>query len=106
MSSEPKYAMTPWEYNDPEKFEQGHGKYSETAIYARGNAFPWRMAEIQGPDRKTEIATARLMAAAPELLDSVREFVAAAELTGVMHDGLRNRVERARAAIAKAEGQP
>lgn len=62
----------PWEFNDPAKFTQGHGKFSETAVYAPGNAFPWRMAEVQGPDQATEVANARLIAAAPELLAALR----------------------------------
>jgi hypothetical protein len=65
----------PWEYNDPATYRQGFGKFSETAVYAPGNAFHWRMAEVQGPDEQTEIATARLIAAAPDMLAALRETV-------------------------------
>lgn len=67
------YAPGPWEYNDPEHFTQGHGKFSETAVYAAGNAFPWRMCEIQGPSEACEIATAHLIAAAPDMIAGLAE---------------------------------
>lgn len=52
-------------------------------------------------------ANSRLIAAAPELLASLREFVEAAERSGITlaHDALLNRYERAKAAIAKVEGR-
>lgn len=71
-----KWTPGPWEYNDPEKFTQGHGRFSETAVYARGNAFPWRMAEIQGPDHATEVATAHLITAAPDLYEALDDLLA------------------------------
>lgn len=93
----------PWEYNDPEKFTQGHGKFSEIAVYARGNAFPWRMAEVQGPDMATEIANARLIAAAPELLAACQAVLASLGRAqcNLPAEALRA-VDMARAAIAKA----
>jgi hypothetical protein len=51
----------PWEYNDPAKYKQGYGKFGEVAIYAPGNAYPWRMAEIGGPVDEQAIATAALI---------------------------------------------
>lgn len=99
-------AMTPWQYNDPKKFSQGHGKFSETAVYARGNAFPWRMAEIQCSDEATEIATARLMAAAPDLYAALDDLLC-------FHTDGRKRTQarrlavrdQARSALAKAKGE-
>ena len=64
--SESKHTPGPWEYNDPEKYKQVRGHFSDVAVYAPGNAFPWRMAEIDGPDEETQIANARLIAAAPD----------------------------------------
>jgi len=63
-----RFAKGPWEYNDPAKFTQGHGTFSETAVYAPGNAFPWRMCEVQGPNLET--------AAAPELLEAAETVLA------------------------------
>lgn len=97
MMDEPKWAMTPWEYNDPARFEQVFGRFSDCAVYATGNAFPWRMAEIQGPDQATEIATARLIAAAPDLYEALKAVVAIA-------DRKTDEFDCARAALAKAEG--
>lgn len=104
--TEAKHAPGPWEYNDPAIFSQGHGRFSETAVYAPGNAFPWRMAEIQGPDTATEIATARLIAAAPDMLNAL-ELAEQAEIEtdGDWHMALTERAQTARrAAIAKATG--
>lgn len=92
------WAMSPWQYNDPASFTQGHGKFSETAVYARGNAFPWRMCEIACGSEEAEIATARLIAAAPDLY---------AALEHVLNGALslpRFAEEEGRAALAKATG--
>ncbi|MEQ8450614.1 MAG: hypothetical protein RIB97_13095 [Nitratireductor sp.] len=93
----------PWEYNDPKTYTQGHGRFSETAVYAPGVRFPWRMAEIQGPDKATEIATARLIAAAPELVTALEKLLAVAEMT-TFSDQYPAECEFARAAISKATG--
>ncbi len=50
-------------------------------------------------------ANARLIAAAPELLASLREFVALYDgVRDVLSSPVREKLERAEAAIAKAEG--
>jgi len=97
--TEPQHSRGPWEYNDPAKFTQGHGSFSETAVYAAGNAFPWRMAEVAGPDGATEIANARLIAAAPALLAALQAMLAASN-----YDEVAASNKAARAAIAKATG--
>lgn len=61
----------PWHYNDPERFSQGHGKFSETAVYAAGNAFPWRVIEVEG-DNDRSVALAKLIAELrPEVVVSI-----------------------------------
>ena len=119
-----KHTPGPWEYNDPAKFNQVDGRFSYTAVYARGNAFPWRMAEVQGPDDKTTIANARLIAAAPAMelaLSMISCGVARIERCGRLEefcfDGIRYCLNgdwnalfnvigwnKAHAAIAKATG--
>ncbi|MVB00094.1 hypothetical protein GN330_22875 [Nitratireductor sp. CAU 1489] len=100
------HAPGPWEYNDPKKYTQGHGKFSETAVYAPGALFYWRMAEVQGPDEATEIATARLIAAAPDLLEALDWAIA--EIEGrTRYDRERqfpDALSSARAALSKATG--
>ena len=94
-----RFAKGPWEYNDPAKFTQGHGTFSETAVYAPGNAFPWRMCEVQGPNLETEIATARLIAAAPELYEALEDAVA--YLSELPHEP----AVKIASALAKARGE-
>ena len=55
------FVSGPWYYNDPDRFSQGHGKFSETAVYAAGNAFPWRVIEVVGDDDRS-VALAKLIA--------------------------------------------
>jgi hypothetical protein len=104
------YAPGPWEYNDPKNFHQVHGKFSDVAVYAAGNAFPWRMAEIQGPRDERTIATAKLIAAAPDMLEALKAFIGAidraiADDDVSIVDEITDEIEdAARAAIAKAEG--
>lgn len=97
------HAPGPWEYNDPKEFTQGHGRFSETAVYAAGNAFPWRMAEIQGPNEQVEIATARLIAAAPDMYDALSLILQYFEDHGSTIPS--SYIEHAYAAIDKAEGK-
>lgn len=71
MTEEVKWTPGPWEYNDPSKYQVGHGLFSEVAVYAPGTAFPWRMCEVTGPGDDVAIANARLIAAAPELYEAL-----------------------------------
>lgn len=111
-------AHTPglWEYNTPNKFKQVHGSFADVAVYAPGNCFPWRMAEVQAPDEATAIANARLIAAAPTMLSELkRDLAFAHEMKGliealkgkkwVQHTMVLSRIEMLTAAIAKAEGR-
>jgi hypothetical protein len=103
--SEVKFTPGPWEYNDPGKFQQPLGKFSDVAVYAAGNAFPWRMAEIQGPNEATEIATARLIAAAPDLYEALESLIydARLQMANPSHHMPLSLV-KAEAAIARARG--
>ena len=113
MDNAPMHTPGPWHWNNPDRYRQFAGKFSGTAVYAKGYAFDWRIAEIQGPNKDTEIATARLIAAAPELLehaaadvDELEYYVDNPSAWDSFDDGvsemLRKVVTRARAAIAKA----
>lgn len=59
----------------------------------------------QGMKADETLANARLIAAAPELLEALEELLSAPQLRGEMAFNLRLRVEKARAAIAKATGE-
>ena len=82
--------------------DQSRFVYAISPSVPSGNRLP---AVANGPDR---VANARLIAAAPEMLDALRSAVASMEkLVGLGRipenmSGLRD----ARAAIAKAEGTP
>lgn len=73
-----KMTPGPWTNPAPEtlKVEYRSGTFGDEFIYAPGNAFPWRMAELQGPDDRTAKATAAgivaLVNAAPRLLAELR----------------------------------
>jgi non-homologous end joining protein Ku len=66
-----------------------------------GAALPWPT-EIDARDFRRVIANARLIAAAPELLEALRQMVVNAEADGKEY---RDCYKNAVAAIAKAEGR-
>jgi hypothetical protein len=104
-TAEPQHSRGPWEYNDPAKFTQGHGKFSETAVYAAGNAFPWRMAEVVGPDNATAVANARLIAASPALLRACQAVAHAFDGPGArLTDAQQIALSLCREAVAGATG--
>jgi hypothetical protein len=72
-----------------------------------GDAYPWRVAYVMRDSNKhqqpIDDANARLIAAAPELLEALKEVYT---LTGENHPARAPAVwERARLTIAKAEGR-
>ena len=88
-----KHTPGPWEMMPP----LGEGNYSvmSSKVNAGGN---WYVAEIPNGSHAEAQANARLIAAAPELLDALRLVLA--------HDGALTGADwtAIRAAIAKAEG--
>jgi hypothetical protein len=86
-------------------------------IDAEGNGYVWAVkgeshgSYIQNPGHANSEANARLMAAAPEMLKALEELL---DLTALMPNSddavndpeLEPALERARAAIAKAQGEP
>lgn len=82
----------PWEFVPAGSLKPAFqlGKFSDFAVYAPGNAFPWRMAEVVAPSEEMAEANARLIAAAPALLAEVERLRAVnAELVAACRDGLR-----------------
>ncbi len=82
-------------------------------VEAGKEAYEWRViAGCPWPDERGDIgkkqveANARLIAAAPELLEGLQRFAARfGNISGVGNGGLGRDVEAARAAIKKALGQ-
>ena len=88
-----KHTRGPWEMMPP----LGEGNYSvmSSKVNAGGN---WYVAEIHNGSHAEAQANARLIAAAPELLDALRLVLAHdGRLTGADWDTIR-------AAVDKAEG--
>lgn len=79
------------------------GAYAEPLCYAS----PWREESYQGDDATDEtMANGRLMAAAPELLDALRNLLGCGLANKIDHmdTGGQMAVSKVRAAIAKATG--
>ena len=72
----------------------------------------WYVCSLIDPDNEEHKANARLIAAAPELLESLEDLLSnldemgLATMPGDTFENMRETVDRARAAIAKAEGRP
>lgn len=92
-----KHTPGPWAHINPDGFTVRHPQvYSDTG--------PVCNATWLGDGRINELrANACLIAAAPDLLESLQEIVAAAD--GAGWSQLDATLERARAAIAKATGE-
>lgn len=63
----------------------------------------WGRVLSETPPTEEDRANARLIAAAPDMLDALKAYIAADESGD--HDSFVNAYEGARAAIAKAEGE-
>lgn len=83
-----KHTPGPWEVVAVDWSEEGNARF-----------------EIHGITR-TGIADARLIAAAPELLDALRTIVETDFLPGAWNDQYEAIAKKARAAIAQATGEP
>lgn len=101
---------TPWPWNYPE-----HPKGVSTLIYAElgGNpeAFPVASATYGVPDEERK-ANARLIAAAPDLLEALRKYELPIDINNIAlsciefgSEAVERELQR-RAAIAKATGEP
>lgn len=101
----------PWKAHKP---AQSEGVPSDGwTIRFDGPSHHWHVATVYGQEKPTGIkydqgenaANARLIAAAPDLLDACKNIVAACELTeDAYYDAIDTAMNIARAAIAKAEG--
>jgi hypothetical protein len=79
--------------------------------FGREVALVWYSLKGQGPAEGTDLANARLVAAAPELLDALAKLTAIVEsrfegleIVALVPRELRAAVKKAKAAIAKADG--
>lgn len=94
----------------PWTFEVDKVDSTRAEIWAPGNATPWRFAQIQGPDRESVAAYARLIAAAPDLLAALELIEPVwAQVLANRHGGepseMREPILNAiRSVIAKARG--
>lgn len=86
-----RHTPGPWRISD---FERLAGEDSRCIMGADGFAVAW----IDGSTIKEHEADARLIAAAPDLLDALKEVVR-------ISDRKHNAWDKAHAAIAKAEGR-
>lgn len=98
MTDGTKHTPGPWKAfpSDP---ADGAECYYLTAVELRGE-----IACIYGPQRDEQEANARLIAAAPELLEALEGLLAHLGPDGYIPNAGGTATERARAAIAKATG--
>lgn len=98
-----KHTPGPWVANDQHSGSEIWRIESDGGVYANDG---YIIASLFGPDAK---ANARLMAAAPELLDLVRDMVAEvvdyATINNLGDPEKQHNVKWARALIAKATGE-
>lgn len=94
-----KHSLAPW-YVEQGKGWDGYAVFSHSGEFVASTRGP-------GPARESKLANARLIAAAPELLASLKEMVA--DLVSHATLGLNERevdmLRRAESAIAKSEGK-
>jgi hypothetical protein len=101
--SEQKFTPGPW---------VNHGRITQPGIPHSAVAAEMLIARVYSKhfgDSEQEIANANLIAAAPELLEALKAVLKDEEWNAAMADevtpGARDNIRKARAAIAKAEGQ-
>lgn len=99
-----KHTPGPWKTGD---FAQYRDDEDHRAIYQGGRLLAL-VAHMPGTYVEEQVATARLIAAAPELLEALRKTlrVANRRITANNHDAeWEETIEQAEAVIAKAEGR-
>ena len=89
-----RHTEGPWELDDSEKY------YRRGAIRRNGMVVAFMNDNWQPITAEERLANARLIAAAPDMLEALREMVAGRE-----NDVTSQLLENARAVIAKATGQ-
>jgi hypothetical protein len=95
----------PWEHDFASGIRDGHAALIEYFVRRYGDDVAIA-ADIVNPDTGTPSeANARLIAAAPELLEALEAFVAWHSNPAMPHNDIVEITEKARAAIAKARGQ-
>lgn len=78
--------------------------YCDAKVFCPGNAYPWVMANIKGPDHRQTEAYARLIAAAPDLLAAL-QALSAEEWRDDDDPILDAAREKARKALSRATGE-
>lgn len=104
-----KHTPGPWFVNWAGSGKDGKFVYDECYVYApeTGVENVAVAADIADPlTGKPSAANARLIAAAPELLDALRAIVETDFLPGAWNDQYEAIAKKARAAIAQATGEP
>jgi hypothetical protein len=91
-----KHTPGPWHYRRGD--EWSHSVVTHHGTLPDGSQNCWTVADINKMREPEHEANARLIAAAPELLEALKELLPGADAMGW-------NTEKARAAIAKAEGQ-
>lgn len=84
-------------------------KHSDDRPFGREIALVWYSLRDQGEAAATDLANARLIAAAPDLLDGLKDLLRHAcrpDDDGPYDDAFDEARTKCRAAIAKAEGPP
>ena len=94
-----KFPFVPMEVVERSQYDGGTYFLIQTVSERNG----WEVAEVR-PDIPWQLKTAQLLAAAPELLASLDEFIAwvDAPCESALSD---SQLDKARAAIAKAKGE-
>lgn len=97
MAQETQHTPGPWRFCEPDQI-------SRWPVVQRGMSGGF---QVKGDSPERTLADAKLIAAAPELLVSLKEMLVLAEGMSVELDlpGDPGEFRRARAAVAKAEGQ-
>lgn len=93
----------PWEV----RIERGKHCIRPADVKQAGHTVGYApLAKVEGDRRVgSQAENARLIAAAPDLLEALEELLSAPQLSGEVSFNLRLRIEKARAAIAKATGE-
>jgi hypothetical protein len=86
-------------------------RHADERPFGREVALVWFSLKDQGPAAETDLANARLVAAAPELLDALAKLTAIVEsrfegleIVALVPGELRTAVKEAKAAMAKVDG--
>ncbi|WP_341959241.1 hypothetical protein [Pseudomonas sp. RC10] len=102
-----KHTPGPWSISEPFRESIGLSVYINAQNHDELAAVVWRMGWDFAVGKPTQVceANAHLIAAAPELLESLSNLVGLAELGAARLDKYKAALDDAKAVIAKARGQ-